>query len=186
MPRICLTSRARSSEATSAWPISPVGPVMATVSSLSGARAGIARFYRIGEHDASARDNLSYAHGRDPHRAGARRSTMSRACRLRDARAAGGLLQAGPCLAHERDGLGEDAGDECPNLIRLRLGVALQVDPGDRSHGHLDREADRVVGPCEALVALHLIGELGQPPLQLVRVAKDVTEPSALHVAHHR
>ena len=45
----------------------------------------------------------------------------------------------------------------------------------------LDRELDRVVGPGELLLALHLLGELRHPPLQLVGVAEQSSE--AFHAA---
>src|SRR4051812_31742978 len=61
MPRISPTSRERSSAETTAWPISPVGPVTATVSgrALRARGAGaMHRFYRIpktGEADGESR-----------------------------------------------------------------------------------------------------------------------------------
>src|SRR5213080_4000381 len=84
------------------------------------------------------------------------------------------LLKALAGFAHQRHGLGEDGRHHAADLLRLLLGVALHVDAVDRRDGHLHGEADRVVGPGEPLLALHLLGELGHPPLQLVRVAEEV------------
>jgi hypothetical protein len=46
----------------------------------------------------------------------------------------------------------------------------------DRGDGHLDRELDRVVGPHEPLLGLHLLRELGHPSLELFRVAEQSSE----------
>src|ERR1700758_3748170 len=93
MPRICVTSRARSSAETSALPISPVGPVTATVRSFSGAREAIATRVL-------------------PHRA-----------RAVFARAKARLLEPLARLAHERHGFGKHARDKRADLVGLRLGV---------------------------------------------------------------
>src|SRR5213080_3858511 len=92
------------------------------------------------------------------------------------------LLKALAGFAHQRHGLGEDGRHHAADLLRLLLGVALHVDAVDRRDGHLHGEADRVVGPREPLLALHLLGELGHPPLQLVRVAEEVLPTAHLHV----
>ena len=51
----------------------------------------------------------------------------------------------------------------------------------DGRDGHVDGELDRVVGPRQALVALHLFGELREAALELLGVAEQVTEAAALH-----
>ncbi len=91
------------------------------------------------------------------------------------------LLKALPGLAHERDGLGEDARDHGADLLGLRLGVALDVDSPDGSDSHVDGELDCVVGPHETLVALHLFCELSQAPLQLLGVAEQISESTTVH-----
>ena len=91
------------------------------------------------------------------------------------------LLQALARLAHEGDGLGEDAGDDGADLLGLRLGVALDVDPADGRDGHVDGELDRVVRPHEPLVALHLFRELRQAALELLRVAEQISETTTIH-----
>ena len=68
---------------------------------------------------------------------------------------------------------------------RLLLGRALDVDAVDRRDGHVDRELDRVVGPGQLLLALHLLGELRHPALELVRVAEEASE-STFHALHRR
>ena len=45
--------------------------------------------------------------------------------------------------------------------------------PGDR---HVDGELDRVVRPGDLLRALHLLGDLGHPAPELVRVAEQPAE----------
>ena len=97
----------------------------------------------------------------------------------REARGAeAGLGQSLARLADQGDGLGEDRGHHGADLLRLLLGRPLDVDPVDRGHGHVDRELDRVVGPGERLRALHLLGHLLHPALE-VRVVEEVAE--ALH-----
>ena len=88
----------------------------------------------------------------------------------------GPLLEAGPRLAHERDGLGEDDRHHGADLLSLLLGVALEVDAVDRGDRHVDRELDGVVGPGQPLLALHLVGELGHAPLKLLRIAEQSAE----------
>ena len=87
-------------------------------------------------------------------------------------------------LAHQRDGLGEDGRHHRADLLGLLLGVALQVDAVDRSHRHVDRQLDRVVGPGEVLGRLHLLGHLLQALLK-VRVVEEASEafhsPDATH-----
>ncbi len=63
-------------------------------------------------------------------------------------------------------------------------GRALDVDAVDRRDREVDRELDRVVGPRQLLLALHLLGELRHPPLQLVRVAEESAE--AFHAGDRR
>ena len=91
------------------------------------------------------------------------------------------LLQAFAGLANERDGLGEDCRDDGANLLGLRFRVALHVQPVDRGDGHVDRELDRVVGPRESLLALHLLRELSETPLKILGVAKEIAEATGLH-----
>ena len=43
----------------------------------------------------------------------------------------------------------------------------------DRGDGHVDGQLDRVVGPGNALRALHLLRELGQATLEVVRIAEE-------------
>ena len=96
--------------------------------------------------------------------------------------AASSLLKSLARLAHERHGLGEHAGHHRADLVRLGLGVALQVHPLDGCDGHVDRELDRVVRPRQALLSLHLLGELREAPLQLLGITEQVSESTALHV----
>jgi hypothetical protein len=46
----------------------------------------------------------------------------------------------------------------------------------DRGDGHVDRQLDRVVRPRDALRALHLLGELAEPALEVVRVSEKAPE----------
>src|SRR5918996_2041330 len=81
-----------------------------------------------------------------------------------------------PSFANQDDGLREHQPHRLKQVTRLLLGVPLQVhalQPGDR---HVDRELDCVVRPGHALGALHLLGELGHAPAQLVRVAEEAAE----------
>ena len=105
------------------------------------------------------------------------RALRQRARALRQTR----LLQPRARLAHERHGLGEDERHDGADLFGLRLGAALQVDALDRRDRHVDGELDRVVGPGQFLLALHLIGELREAPLQLLRVSEQVSETATLH-----
>ena len=98
---------------------------------------------------------------------------------------AGGLGQALAGLAHERHGLGEDQPDRVADLGRLLLRRAGEVDRVDRGDRHVDGELDRVVRPCDALRALHLLGELAQPALEVVGVAEHAAEGvGAFHATH--
>ena len=63
----------------------------------------------------------------------------------------------------------------CSSLAPLRSRVA---DRGDR---HVDGELDRVVGPGDLLRALHLLGHVGEPRPELVRVAEEAEGVSAFH-----
>jgi len=109
-------------------------------------------------------------------------------CARAERRAGGGrepaieLLKPLARLAHERHGLREHPSHDGADLLCLVLGVALDVDAFDRRDGHIDSQLDRVVGPCQALLSLHLLGEVSQPSLQLVRVAEQVSEATAVHV----
>ena len=91
------------------------------------------------------------------------------------------LLKPLARLAHEGDGLGEHAGHHRADLLCLGLGVALQVDPLDGGDRHVDRQLDRVIRPGKFLVALHLFGEFGQAPLQLLGIAEQISKAAALH-----
>ena len=94
------------------------------------------------------------------------------------------LLKPLARLAHECDGLREDNGHDSADLKRLCLGVALEVDAVDGRDGHVDGELDGVIGPGQRLLALHLRGELGEAPLQVLRVTEQISEAAALHEAH--
>ena len=75
------------------------------------------------------------------------------------------------------------------SLLGLLLGRALDVGAVHRRHGQIDRELDRVVGPGQPLSALHLLGELAEPALQIVRVTEQSAEAASFHasmVAHPR
>ena len=90
---------------------------------------------------------------------------------------AGGVcrVRKGPRAPHARgDGLGEDDADRVADLHRLLVAGSLEVQPVDRGHGELDRQADRVVGERHTLCALHLLGELAQPALELLGIAKRI------------
>ncbi len=62
--------------------------------------------------------------------------------------------------------------DHRADLFGLGVGAALQVDAIDRRDGHIDGEFDRVVRPRQALLTLHLGGELGKAPLELLWIPK--------------
>ena len=62
--------------------------------------------------------------------------------------------------------------DHASDLLRLSLGVALDVDSVDSRDGHIDRKLDRVIGPRQRLLSLHLLRELCDSPLQLVWIAE--------------
>ena len=87
-----------------------------------------------------------------------------------------GLLQALTRLAHERDRLGEDDRHHRADLLGLLGRRALDVDAVDRRDRHVDRELDRVVGPGQALLTLHLVGELRHAALELLWVAEHSSE----------
>ena len=55
----------------------------------------------------------------------------------------------------------------------------MRLIAGDR---HVDRELDRVVGPGDALRALHLLGELRHAPPQLVGVAEQAAEAPSMRL----
>ena len=78
-------------------------------------------------------------------------------------------------LAHQRDRLGEDGRHHLADLLGLLLGRALDVDPVDRRHRHVDGELDGVVGPSEGLGTLHLLGHLLKALLE-IRVVEETTE----------
>jgi hypothetical protein len=94
----------------------------------------------------------------------------------------GRLLKALARFAHKGHGFGEDGGHDGPQLLGLLIGRALDVDPVDRCHRQIDGELDRVVGPGQLLGALHLLGELSEPALQIVRVTEQSSEAAAFHV----
>jgi hypothetical protein len=96
----------------------------------------------------------------------------------------GGLLQALARLAHERDCFRKDDRHHRAQLLGLLLRRALDVDAIDRRHGEIDREFDGVVGPRESLSALHLLGELPEPALQIVGVAEESAEAASFHDVH--
>jgi hypothetical protein len=95
-----------------------------------------------------------------------------------------GLLQALARLAHESDRLGEDERHHRAQLLGLLLGRPLDVDAVDRRHRQIDRQLDRVVGPCQALRALHLLGELAETALQVVGVTEHSAEARSFHEPH--
>src|SRR3954453_15788563 len=70
------------------------------------------------------------------------------------------LLMALTRFAHERDRLREDRRHHRADLLGLLLGGALDVDAVDGRDGHVDRELDGVVRPCQRLGRLHLLGHL--------------------------
>jgi hypothetical protein len=115
-------------------------------------------------------------------------TTTTSAATIRDtkrkASSRSGLLQALARFAHECDGLGEDDGHHRAQLLGLLLGRPLDVDAIDRGHREIDGELDRVVGPGETLSALHLLGELTEPALQVVRVAEQASESASFHGSH--
>src|SRR4051794_35495274 len=86
------------------------------------------------------------------------------------------LLQPLARLAHQGHGLGEDRGHHGAQLLRLLLRRALDVHAVHRRDRQLHREVDRVVGPRQALLALHLLRELRHPALELVGIAEQTTE----------
>src|SRR5215471_17954727 len=104
-------------------------------------------------------------------------------CWARWPAADGALLQALAGFAHQGDGLGEDVRHHRAQLLSLLLGRALDVDAVHRRHRQVDRKLDRVVGPCEALRALHLLGELAQASLNLVGVAEQASESTSFHAS---
>jgi hypothetical protein len=109
-------------------------------------------------------------------------ATISDTNRIRVNRS--GLLQALARFAHERDGLGEDDGHHRAQLLGLLLGRPLDVDAVDRRHRQIDGQLDRVVGPGETLRALHLLGELPELALQVIRVTEQAAESTSFHVCH--
>src|SRR5581483_2931558 len=70
------------------------------------------------------------------------------------------------------------------DLLGLLLRGALDIDPVDRGHREVDRELDRVICPSETLSALHLLGELAEPSLQVVRIAEQAAEATSFHAAY--
>jgi hypothetical protein len=115
-------------------------------------------------------------------------ATTTSAATIRDTKrkapSRSGLLQALARFAHERDGLGEDDGHHRAQLLGLLLGRPLDVDAIDRRHRQIDGQLDRVVGPGETLSALHLLGELPEPTLQVIRVSEQATESASFHDPH--
>src|SRR5215210_3099736 len=97
----------------------------------------------------------------------------------------GALLQARAGLAHQRDRFGEHDRHDRADLLGLLLGRALDVDAVDRGHGEVDRELDRVVGPRELLLALHLLGELRHAPLQFLWIAEQTAEAFHAGIVEH-
>ena len=79
-------------------------------------------------------------------------------------------------LAHQDDGLREHQPHRLEQVLRLLLGVALQVHALKAGDRHVDGQLDRVVGPGHFLRALHLLRELLHAPAQLVRVAEQAAE----------
>src|SRR5262249_17394405 len=96
----------------------------------------------------------------------------------------GRLLQAFARFAHERDRFREHDRHHRANLLGLLLGCALDVDAVDRRDREVDRKLYRVVRPGETLGALHLLGELAQPALKVVRAAEEIAESTAFHAAN--
>ena len=108
----------------------------------------------------------------------ARRGPSARCGARAGSRAAGEPLgglgaEALAGLAHERHRFGEEPRHRAAELLHLLLGVALEVEPLQPGHSHVDGELDRVVGPGDPLSGLHLLGQLGHAPAQLLGVAED-------------
>ena len=139
--------------------------------------------YSVGQQIAIAAFTLALglrrARGRSSASARSRRSSRPGAPTARAAAAdaaRGALLQPLARLAHERDRLGEDGRHHRADLLGLLGRRALDVDAVDGRDRHVDRELDRVVGPGQPLLALHLLGELRHAPLELVGVAEHASE----------
>ncbi len=104
-----------------------------------------------------------------------------RARRARARPAGRPLLKALAGLADQGDRLGKDQRHDGADLLRLGLGVSLDVDPRNCGDRHVDGELDRIVRPGQALVALHLFRELREAPLQLLRITEHIAEAATLH-----
>ena len=77
-------------------------------------------------------------------------------------------------FAHKGDRFGKDDPNRVADLHGLLVARPLEVEPGDRSDGHLDREANRVVREGDLLRALHLLRELAEAPLELLGIAERI------------
>ena len=63
----------------------------------------------------------------------------------------------------------------------------VELEAGDRRHGHVDRELDRVVGPGDALGALHLLGHLAESRARSSSGSPEDAEGiGAFHAADYR
>src|SRR5581483_3961240 len=91
------------------------------------------------------------------------------------------LLKPLARLAHERHRFREHCGHDRAQLLGLLLGRALDVGPVHRRHGQIDGELDGVVGPGQALRALHLLGEFAKTALELIWIAEHSAEAAAFH-----
>ena len=85
-------------------------------------------------------------------------------------------------LAHERNCLGEDGRHHRAKLFSLLLGRPLNVGAVHRRDGQIDGQLDRVVGPGQLLGALHLLGKLAEPPLELIGISEQASEATSFHV----
>ena len=79
-------------------------------------------------------------------------------------------------LAHEDHGLREEDPHRLEHLLRLLLGVPLEIETVEAGHGHLDRELDRVVRPHHSSRFLHVFGQLLEPAPELLGIPEKALE----------
>src|SRR6185437_8990921 len=63
----------------------------------------------------------------------------------------------------------------------LLFGRPLDVGAVHRRDRQIDGQLDGVIGPGQTLRALHLLGELAEPALQIVRVSEQTAESTSFH-----